>query len=35
MVQSNLNQCNNEDIPLSGTEIEMVGCDSECIHFKM
>jgi remodeling and spacing factor 1 len=24
MVQNNLNQCNKKDMPLSGTEIEMV-----------
>lgn len=35
MVQNNLNQCNIEDIPLSGTEIEMVGFDSAYIHLRI
>ncbi|KAL5674887.1 hypothetical protein ACJX0J_011018, partial [Zea mays] len=29
VVQSNLNQCNNEDIPLSGTKIEMESYEQE------
>ena len=35
VVQSNLNQCNIEEIPLSGTEIEMVGFDNESIHLEI
>jgi len=34
MVQNNLNQCNKKDMPLSGTEIEMVCFDFACIYFE-
>lgn len=32
MVQNTINQC-YKDMPLSGTEIEMVGFNSACIDF--